>query len=250
MNLGSTIESPALRTSAAALRKFGLIGGTSWRSTVEYYSAINGAINRLHGDNTNPRLNVASVDQRRIHKAQSEDDWEAISDILRDAALELQLTGVEGLAVCANTPHKVFDAIQAELHVPLLHIGDAVARECAGNGWNDVGLLGTRFTMEDGFLRDRLRHRHGIRTRVPAGPARRAIHRCVIDKLSVGDFDDEARALLGDQIEKLAAAGAEAVVLGCTEFPLLMEGSSCSLPLIDSLACHCDQIVRFIIGEA
>jgi len=246
----TTADPAASRPEPPVLRKFGLIGGTSWRSTVSYYATINEAINRRHGDNTNPRINLASLDQSLIHAAQSKDDWEAVLDRFEAAAIELQSTGVEGIALCANTPHKVWDSIQSELRVPIVHIADGVARECKRQGWEQLGLLGTRFTMEEDFLRGRLRERHGLDTAVPPEPARAEIHRCILEKLSMGAFDDPSRQLLLEQIRRLADAGAEAVVLGCTEFPLLLEGLDAGLPLVDSLACHCAEIVRFIAGPA
>ncbi|WP_193214574.1 aspartate/glutamate racemase family protein [Luteolibacter marinus] len=240
---------PARRESPP-LRKFGLIGGTSWRSTMAYYSAINEAINRHYGDNTNPRINLASLDQKGIHSAQLAGRWEEVLERIGSAAIELQHTGVEGIALCANTPHKIYDLLQSDLRVPVLHIGDAIARECERQGWTHVGLLGTRFTMEDDFLRGRLKERYGIRTRVPNVRVRRAIHRCLLEKLSMGIFDEVSRRLLLDQIDGFSRIGVQAVILGCTEFPLLLAGSDSPLPQVDSLACHCDQIVEFILGTA
>ena len=106
------------------LRKFGLIGGTSWRSTASYYARINETINRRHGDNTNPRINLASLDQSLIHAAQKVDDWETILARFEEATIELQATGTEGIALCANTPHKIYDVLQSELRVPVIHIAD------------------------------------------------------------------------------------------------------------------------------
>ncbi|BCX48194.1 aspartate racemase [Haloferula helveola] len=247
MKLGSTIQPQGVQTTS--LRKFGLIGGTSWRSTLSFYEAINDAINLRHGNNTNPRLNLASLDQASIHAAQKRGDWEAILELFEAAALELQSTGVEGLAFCANTPHKIYDAVQSALRIPVLHIADGIGRECARREFRHIGWLGTRFSMEEDFLLGRLRHRHGLKASVPSEAARQAIHRCVVEKLSMGHFDDDSRNLLLDQVRQFAESGAEAVVLGCTEFPLLMDGGAAALPLIDSLACHCEQIVRFIAGD-
>lgn len=231
------------------MKTFGLIGGTSWHSTVEYYAAINRAINAWHGDNTNPPLILASLNQREVHALQEADDWDAIAGIFLQAARTLQEAGAEGIAICANTPHRIHDRLAAALEVPVLHIADAIADTVGQGGWQKVGLLGTRFTMEGGFLRDRLREKHGIETLVPAEPARHRIQDLVYEQLSVGRFEEEARQFFLEEIASLATRGAEAVILGCTEFPLLLKDTAAPLPLVDSLQSHCEMIVRFILND-
>jgi aspartate racemase len=232
------------------MKKFGLIGGTSWHSTVEYYATINRLVNAEHGDNTNPPLRIVSLNQKEIHDLQRSDDWGAIANILVDAALELQMIGVEGIALCANTPHKVFDRLQTALTVPVLHIADAIGVDLARRGLNKVGLVGTRFTMAEDFITGPLRERHRVETLVPAAPVQGEIQGIIYDKLSVGVFDDAAREYFLQVIDSLSTQGAQAVILGCTEIPLLLEGVPCALPPIDSLNCHCEAIVRYILGEA
>jgi len=138
------------------MRKLGLIGGTSWHSTVEYYATINRFINDRHGDNTNPPLRIISLNQKQIHDLQRSDDWDAIADIFIRAALELQGVGVEGIALCANTPHKVFDQLHTSLSIPILHIADAIGATLEKDGLDTVGLIGTRFTMSQDFIKGRL----------------------------------------------------------------------------------------------
>lgn len=232
------------------MKKFGLIGGTSWHSTVDYYAQINRRINEHHGDNTNPPLRLVSLDQKQIHDLQRADDWEAIAGIFVSAALELQGLGVEGIALCANTPHKVFDPLSAALSVPVLHIADAMGETLTNAGLHTVGLIGTRFTMSQDFIKGRLLARYRVKTVVPADAEQDAIQRLIYQELSVGVFSENTRAFFLQVIESLSAKGAQAVILGCTEFPLLLKDTPASVPLIDSLNCHSEAICRFILDQA
>ena len=231
------------------MRKFGLIGGTSWHSTVAYYATINKLVNEHYGDNTNPPLRIASLNQHEIHRLQRADDWDAIAEILLRAAVELQQIGVRGIALCANTPHKLFDRLQRGLSVPILHIADAIGAALRQGGWETVGLLGTRFTMTEDFIKGRLAAERGVEVLVPPAADQAEIQDQIYSKLSYGMFGEEPRRFLTEHIERLAEAGAEAVILGCTELPLLMKGASRSVPLVDSLNCHCTSIVRYILDD-
>ncbi len=229
------------------MKTFGLIGGTSWHSTVEYYATINRLINERHGDNTNPLLRIISLNQKRIHELQRSDDWDAIAEIFETAARELQADGADGIALCANTPHKVFDRLHASVAVPILHIADAIGAALVKDGVDTVGLIGTRFTMAEDFIKGRLKRQFQVKTIVPTDSEQHDIQELIYHKLSVGVFDDASRAFILQVIERLAQRGARAVILGCTEFPLLLSGVPCAIPLIDSLKCHCDAIVDCIL---
>ena len=231
------------------MRKFGLIGVTSWHSTVEYYAMINRLINDRQGDNTNPPLRIVSLNQKQIHDLQRSDDWDFIADIFINAALELQGCGVEGIALCANTPHKVFDQLSQSLSVPILHIADAIGATLKTAGWDSVGLIGTRFTMEQDFIKGRLLDRYQVKTIVPAVSEQREIQELIYNELSVGMLKDDTKDFFLRVIELLSARGAQSVILGCTEFPLLLNDANCPVPLIDSLKCHCEAIVRYILAE-
>lgn len=231
------------------MRKFGLIGGTSWRSTIEYYATINGMINDWHGDNTNPPLRIVSLDQKKIHDLQRADDWDAIADIFVSAALELQGAGVEGIALCANTPHKVFNDLSNSLSIPILHIADAIGAALKEDGLDVAALLGTRFTMSQDFIKGRLSERYETGVVVPTASDQDQIQALIYDELSVGVFKDETRVFFLGIINSLSERGAQAAILGCTEFPLLLKDAPYPIPLIDSLICHCETIVRFILGE-
>lgn len=175
------------------MRKFGLIGGTSWRSTIEYYATINGMINDRYGDNTNPPLRIVSLDQKEIHDLQRADDWDAIADIFVSAALELQSAGVDGIALCANTPHKVFNELSNSLSIPVLHIADAIGTALKEDGLHMTALLGTRFTMSQDFIKGRLLDRYETRVVVPTVSDQDKIQRLIYDELSVGAFKSDTR---------------------------------------------------------
>lgn len=231
------------------MRKFGLIGGTSWHSTVEYYSTINQYINDYYGDNTNPPLRLINLDQKHIHNLQRNDDWDAIADIFISAALELQSIGVEGVALCANTPHKIFDQLTASLSIPVLHIADAIGITLKHRGVEIAGLLGTRFTMDQDFIKGRLLEQHLVKTLVPTTAEQVQIQEKIYDELSVGHFEGNTKQFFLDVIDSLSKQGAQAVILGCTEIPLLLSDSTFSILSIDSLQCHCEMIVKFILSE-
>jgi len=229
------------------MRKFGLIGGTSWHSTVEYYSTINRLINDHYGDNTNPPIRIVSLNQKQIHDLQRSDNWDAIADIFVGAAFELQELGVEGIALCANTPHKVFDQLYNSVSCSIVHIADAVGSTLEKGGVSTAGLLGTRFTMSQDFIKGRLLDRYQIETIVPTVLEQNEMQERIYKELAVGTFDDNTKAFCLGIVDSLAEKGAEAVILGCTELPLLLEGVSCPTPVVDSLRCHCEAIARYIL---
>ncbi|MEB4592761.1 amino acid racemase [Candidatus Thiothrix sp. Deng01] len=231
------------------MRKFGLIGGLSWHSTVGYYTTLNQRVNERYGDNTNPPLRLVSLNQKQVHDLQRADDWGAIADILIGAARELQALGVEGMALCANTPHKVFEPLSRAVACPIIHIADAIGAPLAQAGLRKVGLLGTRFTMSQDFIKGRLFAQHQLQTLVPEADVQQEMQERIYNELVVGAFNASTRAFCLDRIEALAEQGAEAVILGCTELPLLLQGASSPIPLVDSLQCHCDAIARYIMQE-
>lgn len=228
-----------------AMKAFGLIGGISWRSTMNYYERINETINQLSSDNTNPFLNLISLNQREIHDLQRAGDWKRIAEIFTEAALKLSRSGVEGIAFCANTPHKIYWEVQSRLDIPILHIGDAIAIEASQQQWTRLGLIGTRFTMSEPFLKDRLADK-GLEVLVPSSAIQAEMQTRIYDELSTGNFDSLQQTHALEVIHSLVDAGVDAVILGCTEFPLLLREYACDVPLIDTIQVHCDQIVRFI----
>lgn len=231
------------------MRKFGLIGGLSWLSTIDYYRELNKDVNRYFNDNVNPRLYIVNLNQKEIHDLQKVDDWHKISRILIEAGKELESIGCEGLAFCANTPHKVYEDVQGNLNIPILHIGDAVGKYIGRMGFKKVGLLGTRYTMEGDFIRSRLEDQYSIDVVIPEKEARLNIQTLLYQEMSHGAFSIETRDYFLGLIDHLKSQGAQAVILGCTEFPILLNNINAALPKIDSAMCHVDEIGKFILQQ-
>jgi aspartate racemase len=231
------------------MKKFGLLGGLSWLSTIDYYRELNMAVNQHFKSNINPRLYVVNLNQKEIHDLQKAGDWQKISHILIKTGRELESLGCEGLAFCANTPHRVYEDVQDKMDIPILHIGDAVGRYIRKIGHKKVGLLGTRYTMEGDFIRSRLENLYSVEVVIPEQEPRRNIQTLLYQEMSRGLFSDEARNYFLQLIEELKSKGAEAAVLGCTEFPILLNHIDTALPKIDSMMCHVDDIAKFILEQ-
>ena len=231
------------------MKSFGLIGGTSWRSTVEYYSLINDTINKHFKNNTNPPIYISSLNQNQIHEYQRSDDWDAITELYIEKSIDFQKLDVKGIAFCANTPHKVYSAVQERVQIPILHIADAIAASLKIKNIQTIGLLGTKFTMQDEFIRQRLLEDHGIRSIVPSAEEQTHMQDYLYREFSVGIFNEEAKRYFENVITNLSNNGAKAVVLGCTEFPILLKGYLPKLELVDSLKSHCSMIIDFILDS-
>lgn len=231
------------------MRKFGLLGGTSWHSTIDYYRALNEKINTHFGGNVNPPLYIANLNQAEIHRLQQHDDWAGIGDILVNKCRELELIGCEGLAFCANTPHRVFDAVLSAVDTPILHIGDAIGKAVQARAHERVALLGTRYTMEGSFIIDILREKFSIDILTPREEDRIRIQKMLYDEMSHGRFLSQTREYFVSMIDGLKARGAQAVILGCTEFPILLNDINVGMPKIDSTACHVNEISKFILTD-
>ena len=229
------------------MKKFGLIGGTSWHSTMEYYSLLNSMVNEIHSDNTNPPLYIVNVNQKQIHEAQNEGKWDDIRDIFTGAAKELESLNVEGIAFCANTPHKVYQDVQDRINVPILHIADAIGKTITDAGHSSAGLLGTIFTMEGEFIRNRLQNEFGISTCIPPAQDRKNIQELFLSEFTMGIYTDQARDYFLKLISDLNGQNAQTVILGCTEFPLLVRDAKTPVPLVDSVRSHAEAIVTFIM---
>lgn len=220
------------------MKTIGLIGGMSWESTVPYYRQINETIRERLGGLHSARIILYSVDFHDIERLQHAGDWQAAGVLLADAARALQAAGAAFLVLCTNTMHNVAPSIEASVTIPLFHIADPTAAEIRRAGHSTVGLLGTRFTMEHAFYRDRLSERHGLRVIVPAPGDRKAIHRIIYEELCLGIVTAESRAAYREVIENLAAQGAQAIILGCTEISLLVTQEDSAVPLFDTTAIH------------
>jgi len=220
-------------------RTIGLIGGMSWESTLPYYRHINEVVRRECGGLHSARLLLHSVDFADIEAMQRAGDWDAAGALLASAARSLHAGGADFLVLCTNTMHRVADAIEAATPLPLLHIADPTAAALTRLGARKVGLLGTRFTMEQDFYRQRLRQQ-GFEVIVPDAGAREDVHRIIYDELCQGVLRDTSRQRYREVIAALVEAGARAVVLGCTEIALLVRAEDASVPLLDTALLHAE----------
>ena len=229
------------------MKTLGLIGGMSWESTATYYRLLNEHAKAALGGLHSARLVLVSVDFAEVEALQACGDWDAAGALLARACRQLEAAGADAVVLCTNTMHKVAPAMQAATDLPFLHIGDATAAAIRAAGLDCVGLLGTRFTMEQDFYRARLEAR-GIRVLVPEADDRATVHRIIYDELCLGDIRPTSRTAYLDIIGRLAAAGAQGVVLGCTEIPLLVSAGDTSLPLFDTTALLARFAADFALG--
>lgn len=232
------------------MRRFGLIGGTSWHSTVSYYSGLNQRFNDRFHNNTNPPLVIYNMNQALVHQHQEENNWERIAELNIEAAKSLVSSGVEGVALCANTPHKVYDALQASINVPVLHIADATADAILARGLEHPLLIGTRFTMSESFIADRLSQK-GLQVEVPDTAQQSDLHRIIFDELVYGRMDQDSQRYVVSLFNEFSAnTGVDNLILGCTEFGLLMKGVQVEGVKIDSVTAHIEAISKFILKDA
>ena len=220
------------------MKTIGLIGGMSWESTVPYYRLINETIKERLGGLHSAKVILYSVDFHEVEQLQRAGDWETAGVLLANAARSLEAAGADFLVLCTNTMHKVAPSIEAAVAIPLFHIADPTATEVKRVGHATVGLLGTRFTMEEPFYRDRLRERHGLRVIIPNAEERDSIHRIIYDELCLGVVLPESRREFQRVIAGLASQGAEAIILCCTEISLLVSQRDTECPLFDTTAIH------------
>lgn len=219
----------------------------SWESTIPYYRRINECVRDRLGGLHSAQLVLYSVDFAAIEALQHRGEWDAAGDRLAEAAQALQRAGAEGLVICTNTMHRVLAQIEPAVRIPVLHIADATAARIRAAGVTRVGLLGTRFTMEQAFYRGRL-ERHGLQVRVPDAAQREIVHRVIYDELCQGRCLAESRAAYRAVIADLVAAGAEAVILGCTEIGLLVDATDSAVPLFDTTAIHAEHAAEWALA--
>lgn len=232
------------------MKIIGLIGGMSWESTVPYYRQVNELIKERLGGLHSAKVVLYSVDFHEVERLQHSGNWEAAGALLADAALALESAGANFLVICTNTMHKVAPAIEAAVHIPLLHIADPTAEEIKNAGLSKVGLLGTRFTMEQEFYKDRLRERHGLKVLIPNQKDREIIHRIIYEELCLGQVVNESRTEYRRVMADLVSQGAEAIILGCTEISLLVEQRDSSVPLFDTTSIHARKAGEWALSAA
>lgn len=230
------------------MKTVGLVGGLSWRTTADYYERICQRVNQHFDNNTNPPLWIYTLDQRQIHDLQLQDDWPGIAERLLTVIQEMEtLDHIEAVALLSNTPHETFETLQPQMRLPLLHIGDALGQTLKTLKIKHAGLLGTQYTMEKPFIKDWLAHRYDVVCRVPPKAVREHIQDFIYHELSLGVYSEQARERLSLQIEAMIEQGAEAIILGCTDLPPLLDGAEFSVPLINSTECHANAIADFIL---
>lgn len=231
------------------MRILGLVGGTSWHSSVEYYRHINQAVNDHFGNNTNPPLVLYNINQFAVHALQRDGDWDEIAKLIAEGAQRLQRAGVEGLILCANTPHKVFETVAAAVDVPIIHICDATSNAIKGKRVSKIGLIGTRFTMEESFMVDRFAA-NGIQAIVPDSIAEIAeLHRIIQEELTFGRVETNSKLFVRQVIGSMIQRGAEGIVLGCTEFPLMFPAGEIEVPTFNTTEIHARAATEFILAE-
>jgi aspartate racemase len=228
------------------MRTIGLVGGMSWHSTATYYAMINEAVASRLGGHASARICLQSLDFAEVRDYQVNGDWAGAGALLADAALRCQRAGADVVAICTNLMHKVAPQVEAALDVPLLHIGDAVAGVALSHGWERLGVLGARWVMEEDFYTERLA-RHSIAGLVPESADRRLVDRVIFDELTRGRVEADSCAAYQAVIARLAARGAQAVVLGCTEIGLLIGPDDSPIPVIDSAAVHATALAAYAL---
>jgi aspartate racemase len=232
------------------MKTIGLIGGMSWESTVPYYRQINETIKTQLGGLHSAKLILYSVDFHDIERLQHAGDWKGAGELLADAARSLEAAGADFLVLCTNTMHKIGPAIEAAVRIPLFHIADPTAFAIKHAGYSTVGLLGTRFTMEQDFYRDRLRERHGLKVLIPPPEDRDLVHRVIYQELCLGKIDPGSRIQYRRVMADLAAQGAQAIILGCTEISLLVDQADSTVPLFDTTAIHARKAAELALSES
>lgn len=229
------------------MKNIGLIGGMSWESSALYYEIINREVARRRGGLRSAPMQIASLDFHEIAERQKSGDWAGMAKILGDAAAGLEASGADCILIGTNTMHKIAPEVQARVKVPLLHIVDVTARAILDAGLSKVGLTGTRFTMEEAFYKERLAS-FGIECVIPSQEEREDIHRIIFSELCQGVIDAESKTVMLDAIDALAQRGAQGVILGCTEIPMLVGQADTSLPLFDTTRLHALAAVEFALG--
>jgi aspartate racemase len=230
------------------MRKLGMIGGTSWLSTVMYYEQINRAVAKARGGLSSAPLIIESLDLAPLAELELAGEWDRVGEIVAAAAARLEAAGAEGLIICSNTTHKAAPAVEAAVKVPLLHIADATADRLAADRVQKAGLIGTRFTMNEGFFRDRIESR-GIALALPDSATAEEIDRIIFEELARGQVSRNSQRRLKTCLTEMSKARQQAVILGCTELVLLVDPGANVIPVYDTTAIHAAAAARWILED-
>ena len=226
------------------MKTIGLIGGMSWESSLEYYRIINEMTKQKLGGFHSSKSILYSVDFEEIERLQHQGKWDELTGIMIRAAESLEKAGAELIVICTNTMHKMADDVQASVRIPLLHIADATAMQIQRQDLHTVGLLGTKFTMEQDFYRGRLTEKFGLKVLIPADDEREIVHNVIYDELCLGQTKESSRSEYIRIINNLVNRGAQGIILGCTEIPLLVKQEDVSVPIFDTTTIHASHAVE------
>jgi aspartate racemase len=230
------------------VKTIGLIGGMSWESTVDYYKILNREIKKKLGEPHSAEIIMYSVDFADIEKMQSAGQWDKLSKKMINIAQKLEKAGAEMLLICANTMHQMADEVQQKINIPLLHIADAAAEKIESGGYKNVGLLGTKYTMEGSFYKNRINENYDIDVIIPEVEERDYIHQVIYQELVSGILKDKSRENFKEIIANLKEKGAAGIILGCTEIPLLIKDKDSSLPIFNTTELHAKKAVEFALS--
>ncbi|UYI45931.1 aspartate/glutamate racemase family protein [Vibrio natriegens] len=231
------------------MKTIGMLGGMSWESTASYYKALNEGVKSQLGGLHSAKICLYSVDFDEIEKLQHQGKWSETALILAQAAKSVERGGADFLMICTNTMHKVVPEIESHISIPILHIADATAESLIRNGVTKVGLLGTRFTMEQDFYKGRISEKFGIEVVVPTVDEQTVVHDIIYQELCLGEIKSKSRDSYVQIIANLHEQGAQAVILGCTEIALLVKQSDTSVPLYDTTEIHAARGVEWALGN-
>ncbi len=229
------------------MKTIGMIGGMSWESSLEYYRIMNQTVKEKLGGFHSAQCILYSVDFDDVEELQHQGDWESLTRLMIEAAQRVKKAGADFLVICTNTMHKMADEVQRAIQIPLLHIADVTAGAVKANGQSRVGLLGTKFTMEQDFYKGRLQEIHGIDVLIPEDKERQVIHDILYNELCLGEIKELSKGKFQSIIQNLVKRGAQGVILGCTEIPLIVRQEDYEIPLYDTTALHAKAAVDFAL---
>jgi aspartate racemase len=230
------------------MKTIGLVGGMSWESTLEYYRIINERVKEKLGGFHSAKLVMYSVDFDEVESRQHQGQWDELTALMIDAARRVERAGADFLVICTNTMHIMAGEVEKSIGIPLLHIVDAAAAAIKSRSFTRVGLLGTRFTMEKDFYKERLRKSHGLAVIIPEEREREIIHNILYNELCLGEIREESKAAFQKIIAALEARGAQGIILGCTEIPLIVSQKDYKIPLFDTTALHAQAAVDLALA--
>lgn len=230
------------------MKTIGLIGGMSWESSLEYYRILNETIKERLGGLHSAKCVLVSVEFSEIEPLQHQERWAELAQMMVAAAQNVERAGADFVLLCTNTMHKLAEDIQAGIHIPFLHIADASARKIKSAGIRKVGLLGTRYTMEQDFYRLRLEEKHHLSVLIPGEQHRELVHRIIYQELCLGMIKEESRLQFAQVIQELVHNGAQGIILGCTEIELLVKPEDSPVPLFPTTRIHAEAAVDYALG--